>query len=171
MDTAVFTGSESSESSSIEPSAPASAVTPKAVAHRWTPRLGAKFCPVSSYFLANYHRLAPATGERGLNAVADGGATRRADGDQQAAGALGARAAREVRLRRPGGAPVRPEPLSPAGALPGARRADGGRRADRQGGLSVEPLAFFVAGALFGHWLTRASASPPGQRLRLRDKR
>jgi DNA-binding MarR family transcriptional regulator len=69
MDTAVFTGSESSESSSIEPSAPASAVTPKAVAHRWTPRLGAKFCPVSSYFLANYHRLAPATGERGLNAT------------------------------------------------------------------------------------------------------
>lgn len=38
------------------------------VGRRWTALLGEQFCPVSSYFLANYHRLG-ATGERGLNAT------------------------------------------------------------------------------------------------------
>lgn len=33
--------------------------TDRSVAARWTARLGARFCPVSSYFLANYHRLEP----------------------------------------------------------------------------------------------------------------
>lgn len=37
------------------------------VAARWTPRLGEHFCAVSSYFLANYHRLKPHDGARGLN--------------------------------------------------------------------------------------------------------
>lgn len=38
------------------------------IGRRWTPRLGEHFCPVSSYFLANYHRLGGAS-QRGLNAT------------------------------------------------------------------------------------------------------
>ena len=33
---------------------------------RWTPRLAKQFCPVSSYFLANYARLKPHPNARGL---------------------------------------------------------------------------------------------------------
>lgn len=40
----------------------------KQVAKRWTPALSRKFCPVSSYFLANYHRLGNA-GQPGLNST------------------------------------------------------------------------------------------------------
>jgi hypothetical protein len=39
------------------------------VALRWSGPLSAQFCPVSSYFLANYHRLASQPGERGLNST------------------------------------------------------------------------------------------------------
>lgn len=34
---------------------------------RWSEKLGKHFCPVSSYFLANYHRLRPFEAARGLN--------------------------------------------------------------------------------------------------------
>lgn len=40
----------------------------KKVAKRWTPALGRQFCAVSSYFLANYHRLGN-DGQRGLNST------------------------------------------------------------------------------------------------------
>ena len=36
---------------------------------RWTERLGKRFCPVSSVFLANYHRLRPHENARGLNST------------------------------------------------------------------------------------------------------
>lgn len=36
---------------------------------RWTPKLATRFCPVSSFFLGNYHRLAPHGGARGLNST------------------------------------------------------------------------------------------------------
>lgn len=35
---------------------------------RWTPKLHARFCPVSSYFLANFHRLVPQN-EKPLNST------------------------------------------------------------------------------------------------------
>lgn len=38
------------------PAAPSTSVD-RGVAARWTPKLGVKFCAVSSFFLANYHRL------------------------------------------------------------------------------------------------------------------
>jgi predicted transcriptional regulator len=42
---------------------------PKVGVHaRWTPKLGRSFCPVSSYFLANYHRLGP-EGSGGLTST------------------------------------------------------------------------------------------------------
>ena len=37
------------------------------ITSRWTPKLAAKFCPVSSFFLANYHRLQPLPGARCLS--------------------------------------------------------------------------------------------------------
>jgi hypothetical protein len=37
------------------------------VERRWTKRLSGQFCPVSSYFLRNYHRLRPNEGSQGLN--------------------------------------------------------------------------------------------------------
>lgn len=39
------------------------------VSERWTPRLGEQFCPISSYFLANYHRLSSAPGQGGLKST------------------------------------------------------------------------------------------------------
>ena len=39
------------------------------VENRWTPRLGKQFCPVSSYFLANYHRLRPHESAQGLSST------------------------------------------------------------------------------------------------------
>ena len=50
---------------------PQQTVTPnRSVGSRWTDRLGKSFCPVSSYFLANYHRLKPHPGAAGLNSTA-----------------------------------------------------------------------------------------------------
>jgi DNA-binding transcriptional ArsR family regulator len=45
------------------------AFAPSKVAKRWTNRLGAHFCPVSTFFLENYHRLAAAPGQPGLNST------------------------------------------------------------------------------------------------------
>lgn len=40
------------------------------MADRWTPKLARSgFCPVSSYFLANYHRLKPHPGAEGLSST------------------------------------------------------------------------------------------------------
>ncbi len=39
----------------------------RSVAARWTPRLGNAWCGISSFFLANYCRLRPHEGARGLN--------------------------------------------------------------------------------------------------------
>lgn len=36
---------------------------------RWTKALARQFCPVSSYFLANYHRLRPHPNARGLTST------------------------------------------------------------------------------------------------------
>lgn len=36
---------------------------------RWTPQLAKRFCPVSSFFLSNYHRLKPHEAARGLNST------------------------------------------------------------------------------------------------------
>jgi DNA-binding transcriptional ArsR family regulator len=41
----------------------------RSIAARWTERLATRFCPVSSYFLANYHRLAPHEGADGLTST------------------------------------------------------------------------------------------------------
>jgi len=46
--------------------ATASAKIDRSIAARWTERLAAPFCPVSSYFLQNYHRLG---GSYGLNST------------------------------------------------------------------------------------------------------
>ncbi|MEQ9150888.1 MAG: helix-turn-helix domain-containing protein [Parvibaculum sp.] len=57
------------------PSAPALTVIEspsdknRRVEERWTPALAKSFCPVSSYFLENYHRLKPHEGARGLNST------------------------------------------------------------------------------------------------------
>lgn len=40
-----------------------------AVDKRWTPALAKAFCPVSSYFLANYHRLKPNPAASGLSSA------------------------------------------------------------------------------------------------------
>lgn len=39
------------------------------IAARWTERLATRFCPVSSFFLANYHRLSPHDGANGLSSA------------------------------------------------------------------------------------------------------
>ncbi len=44
-----------------------SEVVERSVDQRWTPRLARQFCPVSSFFLANYHRLRPHDNAEGLN--------------------------------------------------------------------------------------------------------
>lgn len=38
-----------------------------AISKRWTPRLARSFVPISTYFLDNYHRLAPHEGAKGLS--------------------------------------------------------------------------------------------------------
>jgi hypothetical protein len=43
--------------------------TKNTIEARWTKRLAAQFCPVSSYFLANYHRLKPHPQGRSLNST------------------------------------------------------------------------------------------------------
>jgi hypothetical protein len=43
--------------------------SPSKIEKRWTARLALPFCGVSSYFLANYHRLAAAPGQPGLNST------------------------------------------------------------------------------------------------------
>lgn len=57
------------------PPAPAQSVPPadkrhsRSVEVRWTARLAKSFCPVSSYFLANYHRLRPHEQAKGLTST------------------------------------------------------------------------------------------------------
>lgn len=43
--------------------------TKNSIEARWTKRLATQFCPVSSYFLNNYHRLKPNPAARALNST------------------------------------------------------------------------------------------------------